>query len=520
MDEIDLKEFETRVEVTPLRLEDFAAVRDLQLRCFPNMAPWKQEQFESQLRVFPEGQVGIRIDGRLVATSASVILDYSDYSEWHDWKTLADNGYIRNHDPDGDTLYGIEIQVDPEFRGMKLARRLYDVRKAICRDHNLQRIMVGGRIPGYAKYKHEMNPHEYVERVMARKLYDPVLTTQIANGFVLRQIVPDYLPNDEDSAGYATCLEWSNLDYVHQRSRRHRRAVEHVRTALVQYQMRAITSFEDFSQQCAFFVDTSSDSKADFVLFPELFTLQLLSLLKETRPGQAARELAGYTPQFLDLFGDLAVRYNINIIAGTQFTEEDDFRLYNVSYLFHRDGRIDKQYKLHITPNEQRWWGISGGDEMQVFDTDCGKIAIFVCYDIQFPELARVAVDKGARIFFVPYNTNDRYGHLRVRLCAQARCIENHVFVVTAGCVGNLPLVENADIHYAQSGIFTPSDIPFARDGIASECSPNLETVLMQDLDLELLRRARRGGTVQNWNDRRKDLYSVVWKEADDRREV
>jgi predicted amidohydrolase len=86
--------------------------------------------------------------------------------------------------------------------------------------------------------------------------------------------------------------------------------------------------------------------------------------------------------------------------------------------------------------------------------------------------------------------------------------------------VGNLPLVENADIHYAQSGIFTPSDIPFARDGVATECSPNLETVLMQDLDLELLRRARRGGTVQNWNDRRKDLYSVVWKEADDRREV
>ena len=89
-----------------------------------------------------------------------------------------------------------------------------------------------------------------------------------------------------------------------------------------------------------------------------------------------------------------------------------------------------------------------------------------------------------------------------------------------AGCVGNLPHVENADIHYAQSAVFTPSDIPFARDGIATECSPNLDTVLIHDLDLELLRRARRSGTVRHWQDRRQDLYSVAWKAQGERREL
>jgi predicted amidohydrolase len=109
-------------------------------------------------------------------------------------------------------------------------------------------------------------------------------------------------------------------------------------------------------------------------------------------------------------------------------------------------------------------------------------------------------------------HTRLRIPYLRVRLCAQARCIENHLYVVIAGCTGNLPFVENADIHYAQSGIFTPADIAFARDGIAAECEPNIETIVMHDVDLELLRRHRYTGATQNWNDRRRDLYEVRFK--------
>ena len=190
----------------------------------------------------------------------------------------------------------------------------------------------------------------------------------------------------------------------------------------------------------------------------------------------------------------------------------EDERLYDVSYLFKRDGGIGKQYKLHITPEERRWWGVEAGNSIEVFDTDRGKISIQIGYDITFPEISRLAVQQGARIIFVPFCTDERYAYLRVRYCAQARCIENHVYVAIAGTVGNLPGVENMDIQYAQSGILTPSDIPFTRDAVAAECTPNIETVIVDDVDLELLKSHRQAGSVLNWRDRRDDLYDVVQK--------
>jgi len=187
--------------------------------------------------------------------------------------------------------------------------------------------------------------------------------------------------------------------------------------------------------------------------------------------------------------------------------------LYNVSYLFRRNGSVEKQYKIHITPHERKWWGVKPGNTVEVFDTDFGKIAILICYDVEFPELARIAVSKGAQILFVPFNTDERRGYLRVRYCAQARAIENQVYMVLAGCVGNLPAVDNLDIQYAQSAIFTPSDVEFHREGIATEAPANTETLIFQDLDLELLNRNREFGSVQTLKDRRKDLYKIIYTE-------
>jgi predicted amidohydrolase len=170
---------------------------------------------------------------------------------------------------------------------------------------------------------------------------------------------------------------------------------------------------------------------------------------------------------------------------------------------------------LHITPSERRWWGVTPGNTLEVFETDCGPICIQICYDIEFPELTRVAAKKGAQLVFVPYNTDTRHGFLRVRNCAMARCIENHMYVAISGCTGNLPFVENADIHYAESGIFTPADVEFSRDCVAAECNPNVETVIIHDIDMELLRRHRDTGATQNWNDRRRDLYRVVFRDGE-----
>jgi predicted amidohydrolase/ribosomal protein S18 acetylase RimI-like enzyme len=456
MKQVDSNSFARSIIVRPIRLEDYDQIVGLQLKSFPDMKPWSKEQIESQLATFPEGQICIEYQGRIVASSSSLILDFAMYADWHNWREIADSGFIRNHNPEGNTLYGIEIMVDPDFRGMRLARRLYDARKKMAREKNLMRIVLGGRIPGYHQHKDQMTAREYVDRVINKDLFDPVLTTQLSNGFVLVRLLKSYLDSDKESQGFATLLEWTNLDY-------------------------------------------------------ELFTMQLLSFAESARPGIAVRKLSEFTPQYLDLFGKLAIKFDINIIGGSLFSVEEN-HLYNIAYLFHRNGGIDKQYKLHITPDERRWWGVEPGNVIEVFDTDRGKVSIQICYDIEFPEVSRIAADQGAQIIFVPYNTDERYGYLRVRYCAQARCIENHVYVAIAGTVGNLPFVENMDVQYAQSGIFSPSDLPFSRDAIIAESTPNIETVIVDDIDLELLKRHRQSGTVLNWHDRRNDLYEVRLK--------
>ncbi|MBI1373069.1 MAG: GNAT family N-acetyltransferase [Phycisphaera sp.] len=519
MEPLDLKEFEWKTVVRNLTIDDFDALVAMQERCFPGMKPWTRDHIESQLAIFPEGQIGVEVDGKLAASSSSLILEYDPKMEWHNWQAVADGGFIRNHNPQGDTLYGIEIMVDPEFRGMKLSRRLYDARKELCRERNLARIIIGGRIPGYGAHADAMGPREYIECVMEKAMFDPVLTAQLSNGFAVQGLIPNYFPADDASRGYATFLEWRNLDYVSGARRRFHNIVEPIRVCVVQFEMRLVKTFDEWARQCEFFLDTASDYKCDFVLFPELFTTQLLSCVEAMRPGMAARELAKFTPQYLDLFTEMAVKYDLNVVGGSQFVVENG-TLYNVSYLFKRDGSIGKQYKIHITPSEKKWWGVTPGDTVEVFDTDCGRVAIQICYDIEFPELTRIAAQKGAQIIFVPFNTDTRHGYLRVRRCAQARCVENHLYVAISGCTGNLPFVENADIHYAQSGIFTPADAEFARDAVAAECNPNVETVIIHDLDFEQLRRHRESGSVQNWNDRRRDLYRVVYNEGGQQHEV
>ncbi len=507
MTKLNLKKFEKNLVLRVLRSTDWEGVTALEQLCFPNMETWSREQFESQLKIFPEGQIGLEYQGKLVASSASLILDFEMFKDWHDFDEISDNGYIRTHKPDGTTLYGIEMMVHPNYRGLKLARRLYDARKQLAREKNLMRIVVAGRIPGYAAHAATMPAREYIDKVMSKMLYDPVLTMQLSNGFVLKRLIPDYLNVDTDSKGFAAFLEWSNLDYV-PNIRQRFVPVAPVRACVVQYQLRHIDTFQQFAKQCEYYLEIASDYKSDFILFPEIFTTQLLSMIQEKSPAAAMRRLSEFTPQYLELFTQLAVKYNVNVVGGSHFTvEEDD--LFNIAYLFRRDGTLGKQYKLHVTPTERQWWGVKGGNRVEVFDTDKGKIAIQVCYDIEFPELTRIAVERGAQIIFVPFCTDERYGYLRVRYCSQARCIENHIYVAIAGSVGNLPNVESLGIHYAQSGIFTPSDIPFKRDAIAAECTPNIETVIFEDLDLELLKRHRQSGTVLNWRDRRTDLYEV-----------
>lgn len=507
---IDLSEFEKKLIIRLLKIEDFEKLNELQKLCFPGMTTWTYENINNQLHFFPEGQIVIELDGQLIASSSSLIIEYESFDPNQTWNEVTDRGNIQSHNSEGDTLYGMEMMVHPDFRRMKLSRRLYNARKDLVREKNLRKIIIGGRVPGYKDFKDKMTIREYVDRVMDRAIYDPVLTPQLANGFSLKKVIPQYLKGDKESAGYATLLEWSNFEYDSDPSKKFI-ASKLVRICVVQYQMRQIKGFDEFATQCEYFVDVASSYKSDFVLFPEMFTLQLLSFLPQESPGIAARTISTFTPDYLELFSRLALKYNINIIGGSHFTVENE-TLYNISYLFKRNGEIGKQYKLHLTKSERDWWGVKPGNKIEVFDTDKGRIAIQICYDVEFPEMTRIAVEKGARIIFTPFCTDDRQAYLRVRHCALARCIENQIFIAIAGTVGNLPQVENMDIQYAQSGIFTPSDFSFSRDAIAAECTPNVETVIINDIDLELLRRSRHRGTVTNWKDRRTDLYEILQK--------
>lgn len=507
---IDVSKFEKKIEIRNILPTDFQAIIDLQKICFPNMEPWKVEHLESHLSMFPEGQLCVEYDGKIIGSCSSLIVNFDEYDDQHTYDDITDDGYITNHDPEGFNLYGIEVMVHPDYRRMKIGRRLYEARKDLARRLNLKSIIIGGRIPNYYKYATEYTPREYVEQVSIHNIYDPVLTFQILNGFTLKRINKNYLEDDQASMKYATLMEWNNIDYQ-ATSRRQFKTSFPVRITSIQYMMKKINSFEDFAVQCEYYTDVAASYGSDFAVFPEIFTTQLLSFLPEKSPSRAIRRLTEFTEQYIQVFTDLAVKYNINIIGGSHFVEENN-KIYNIAYLFRRDGTIEKQYKLHITPNERKYWGISQGDEVKVFDTDCGKISIQICYDVEFPELARIATEKGANIIFTPFCTDERQGYLRVRYCAQARAIENQVYTVISGTVGNLPDVENMDIQYAQSGIFTPSDFSFPRDGIAGECNPNIDTVVVADVDLEILRRHRKSGTVNQLRDRRNDIYRIQYE--------
>lgn len=222
----------------------------------------------------------------------------------------------------------------------------------------------------------------------------------------------------------------------------------------------------------------------------------------------AIRELAKHTHDIIQKFSEFAISYNINIISGSM-PEIKDGHLYNVGYLCRRDGTIDRYEKIHVTPDETKVWGMQGGHEIKTFDTDCGKIGILICYDVEFPELSRLLADEGMDILFVPFLTDTQNGYSRIRHCSQARAIENECYVAIAGSVGNLPNVHNMDMQFAQSIVFTPCDFAFPTNGIKAEATPNTEMVLIADVDIDLLTELHEFGSVKNLKDRRKDIFEL-----------
>lgn len=496
--------------------KDITDILTLTRLVYKNIAPYSEDMIRGQIGNFPEGQFVAIYNDQIVGYCATFMISGDIALKQHSWREITGDGFASRHDERGDYLYGMEVCVNPEYRGMRIGQRFYNERKKLCAFRRLKGVVFGGRMPGLRKkIKTVKTAEAYIELIQQKKITDHVASFQLRNEFVILGVLKDYLPSDTESMGHAIHMVWHNPrvpQEEHTSTIQRGRMPETVRIATVQYEQRPVRSFEEFTRNVRYFVDVVADYKADFVVFPELFTLQLLSIEnKELSPLEAIHLITEYTEQFKTMMSELAVNYNVNIIGGSHPTKIENGDVMNISYIFLRDGSIHQQQKLHPTPNERFWWNIKGGNDLDTIMTDCGPIGVLICYDCEFPEAARHLVNQGAQILFVPFCTDERQGYLRVRYCAQARAVENQCYVVLSGNVGNLPYVENMEVQYAQSCILTPCDFSFSRDGIAADTTPNVEMLAVADLRPGNLIAARNAGTVQNLKDRRFDLYSVKW---------
>ncbi|MFD2791379.1 Aliphatic amidase [Arenibacter antarcticus] len=507
-DKINMEDIEN-IELTYLSLDDYQELKTAMIASYTTMpnAYWKEHQIETLIQQFQEGQVVIKVNNHIAGCALSIIINYDDFDDQHTYQQITGEYTFNTHAKNGDVLYGIDVFIKPEFRGMRLGRRLYDYRKDLCERLNLKGVAFGGRIPNYHKYMDTLTPKAYIDKVKRKEIHDPVLNFQISNDFHPTRILKNYLEGDAASNDYAVLLEWDNIYYekVNKKPSTSKRVV---RLGLIQWQMRSYKNLDDVLQQAEFFIDSVSGYRSDFALFPEFFNAPLMAEDNHLSEPEAIRKLAMHTATIVKKFSELAISYNINIITGSM-PEMQDGKLYNVGYLCKRDGTKERYEKLHITPDEARVWGMQGGNQLKTFDTDCGKIGVLICYDSEFPELSRLLADEGMDILFIPFLTDTQNGYSRVRYCAQARAIENECYVAIAGSVGNLPKVHNMDIQYAQSMVFTPCDFAFPANGIKAEATPNTEMILIVDLDLDLLTELNQFGSVRNLKDRRKDLFDL-----------
>lgn len=286
-----------------------------------------------------------------------------------------------------------------------------------------------------------------------------------------------------------------------------------IRVASLQYFIRPISSFSDFSEQVRGLVETASNYRCQMIVFPEYFTIQLLTLGDTKRPLlEQILDLTKQEERVSTLLDKLARRYKILIIGGSVPARASDGSLRNRCYIYGPDGQHARQDKLHMTRFEDEEWGVVEGEKLMVIETSFGKFAVAICYDIEFPEIAHVAAVKGAQFVVTPSCTDDRQGFLRVRYCAHARAIENQMYVIHSGTVGSLPMVPAVSLNYGQAAILTPSDFSFARDGILAEGIPNQESMVIGELDLDLIDETRTRGTVLPLRDslRKSDVMEMT----------
>lgn len=199
-----------KLSVRATKVGDVDAVLALQKRVYPTIAPWRRDHIADQMAIFPEGQLIAELNGRIVGCASSLVILWDEWADEHSWSEITAAGTFSTHNPDGFTLYGAEVFVDPKLRGQRVGHRLYEGRRNLCKRLNLRRIIACGRLPGYAAVAEQMTVELYVKKVLWGDLVDPVLSFQLREGFRFCGIMKNYLPEDTDSRGQASLIAWVN----------------------------------------------------------------------------------------------------------------------------------------------------------------------------------------------------------------------------------------------------------------------------------------------------------------------
>lgn len=281
-----------------------------------------------------------------------------------------------------------------------------------------------------------------------------------------------------------------------------------IRISSVSFKCGTIKSFDDFADHATRLVSKAASNSPDFVVFPELFTNELMTFFDDDELDVKFRRIPQYTEDYMNLFGKLAKEKALYIVAGSHVKEVEG-NYYNTSHVFTPDDQVLEQRKAHLFPPE-RAVQLTPGDNIAVFQTEKAKISILICYDLEFPEVSRIVTLKGAEILFSPSATLDDHGYWRVRHCGQARCIEDQVFVVHCSLLGDwgVPGLE----FWGASSILTPCDKGFPEKGIAAEGPFNEESVVTAEVDTEMLYEIRQQGAATTLKDRRWDMIEDLYR--------
>jgi predicted amidohydrolase len=277
-----------------------------------------------------------------------------------------------------------------------------------------------------------------------------------------------------------------------------------VKIASAQYDISFLETWANYQRKSERWVREAAEQGAKILLFPEYNTMELASLFSEAIYLSLNDQLAALQTvheAFLNLFQGLAQQYQCVIQAGSFPVLISEGIYHNRAYLFMPNGETGFQDKMMMTRFENEHWLISAGDELKTFDTKFGRIAINICYDSEFPLLARKQVEMGANLILVPSCTDTVAGFNRVKIGCQARALENQCYVVQSALVGDAQWSPAVDVNVGAAGIYTPENYGFPDNGILASGEFNKPQWVFAEIDLQNCEKVRAEGQVFNYRD-------------------